>query len=698
MAWARAALCALVMLLGGCADGDGGGGTAGPRCSDGGCGSCTTSTDCPRGATCVEGTCTVAPALDPDRDCGVGECQSDASIACSRNRDCPQDQACDPQLRICVPLGGRSCDGADDCLLGEACLDGLCQPERPNQVLDAAVEDAELLDEGVPDARPVPDMQAPDASSPDADVPDAELLDVQVPDASMIDMLVPDASSTGPDAEIPDMEIPDAEVPDREVPDAEVPDAAIPDAQIPDVEIPDMEIPDAELPDVLVPDADIPDIAVPDAEIPDMEVPDAEVPDAEVPDVEIPDMEIPDMEIPDFEIPDAEIPDEGVPDFSVPDAFVEQPTPPPGAYVYDRLPVGGLDELHQIAFHPQGEYAITLERNDRLFVVDWATGQATPVALGGGLRLRDVNFTRDGRGALIVGAVDDAPAGVVFWFDHLLWQAGLPAVSEVGRLPGITFEAVEMPPWADDNWAHPVILGRGGNSGARTAFLWSFDPFGGPEGLGEFVGQAPAQFSGTGCDDIAFAPDEFGGTGVFVACGENGAETLFYAVIGGVGEWRVNPGNNNLGNTSRVARWPGGDYALVVSWSGRAVYRFEGGQLNAYGDAPRFSRQGIYGVAFQPNGRRALILGRSGVNPLRGTVIEYRHDLYRCDALVCEMIDVSVPGWEDPPYNADSNTYLYDAAFRPGCDGGFVVGGQTSWQGSTGYLIRFTIAGGDACP
>ena len=133
--------------------------------------------------------------------------------------------------------------------------------------------------------------------------------------------------------------------------------------------------------------------------------------------------------------------------------------------------------------------------------------------------------------------------------------------------------------------------------------------------------------------------------------------------------------------------------ALAVSWSGRSLCRFEDGAWAPYASRPRFSAQGIYDVSFSPDGRRALIVGRTGVSPLRGTVLEYRYDLYSS----AEITDVSIPGFDAAPYLGDSNTYLSDSAFRPGCDGGLIVGGNTSWSGSTGLLIEFAIEGGTAC-
>jgi hypothetical protein len=94
-------------------------------------------------------------------------------------------------------------------------------------------------------------------------------------------------------------------------------------------------------------------------------------------------------------------------------------------------------------------------------------------------------------------------------------------------------------------------------------------------------------------------------------------------------------------------------------------------------------------VSVAPDGQRALIVGRTSLG--RGTVIEYRHDLYS----EIEMTDVSISGFEAPPYNATSNTYLNDSAFRPGCDGGLLVGGEVS--AGTGMLIEFQIEAARAC-
>ena len=64
------------------------------------------------------------------------------------------------------------------------------------------------------------------------------------------------------------------------------------------------------------------------------------------------------------------------------------------------------------------------------------------------------------------------------------------------------------------------------------------------------------------------------------------------------------------------------------------------------------------------------------------------------DAPGCGLTNVSIPGFDAPPFNADGNTHLDDAAFRPGCDGGIIVGSQRG----AGPVIRFDIRNGRACP
>jgi len=363
--------------------------------------------------------------------------------------------------------------------------------------------------------------------------------------------------------------------------------------------------------------------------------------------------------------------------------------PTPGTYTYERLPSPGIVQPIGVAFHPDGSYALVITRNNLLHAVNWSDGTVTSYDLtpaSGTLHFDDLAFAPDGSVALLVGRHSDTvDEGVVYKFDDAAHRDGLPTASVVSECVAArranVFVGVEYP-WRP---GLPMVLGRSLNN--STAYLREFDA-----DARDFTTFLAATATSGGCDDLAFVDNEFGSQGVLVVCGASGAGTHYYTEVGGIGGWRHNPGNTNLGNTSVVAAHPGGDYALVVSWSSRQVYRFEGGLLNAYADAPRFPTLGITTLGFRADGSRALITGRAGGVPLSGTVVEYRHDLYT----LADMTPVSIPGFDDPPYLATSSTYISAVAFRPGCDGGLMVAFDSS-DPAYGLLVEFTNTEGDPC-
>lgn len=417
---------------------------------------------------------------------------------------------------------------------------------------------------------------------------------------------------------------------------------------------------------------------------PPRDAPDGSAPDAPAPDGAVLDVPRPDGAEPDLPLPDAAL---------EPDAFEPPPTPPRGIYEYERLQIAAAGEPQRVAFHPDGDYFVVLERSGDVHVVDWMSEEVIrvdPSPAGQPVYWTDIAFDPSGGFALLTGAEANAH-GVVYRLDDATLRAGearfLTALPRL-RQPGVPITAIEYP-W--DGGA-PVVLSKRDVGAAWNALLRDIDL-----DAEAYGGLLAAHFSGAGCDDLAFADNEFGGPGILVVCGHNGADHLYYTEVGGEARWRVRPGTNDTGNLGSAAAHPLGDYALVVSWSGRRVFRFQAGLLNRSAAAPNYTRQGIWRVAFQQEGQRALVVGRAGVQPVRGTVVEYRHDEYACpvvDTPQCGLTNVSIPGFDAAPYNGDSNTYLYDAAFRPGCDGGVLVG----YGRDTGYVIRFDILNGRGCP
>jgi len=88
---------------------------------------------------------------------------------------------------------------------------------------------------------------------------------------------------------------------------------------------------------------------------------------------------------------------------------------------------------------------------------------------------------------------------------------------------------------------------------------------------GTYEGLLTTTTTGAGADDLIFVDNEYGEWGILVVCGVNGADTHYYTEIDGVGEWRADPGNSNIGNTEHAEAHCGGDYGLVVSFSGCAI-------------------------------------------------------------------------------------------------------------------------------
>lgn len=398
--------------------------------------------------------------------------------------------------------------------------------------------------------------------------------------------------------------------------------------------------------------------------------------------------------------PDAQMPmdaSSSAPDAAgLPDAGVLVPEQR-GSYLYNRLAIGGLDEAYAVAFHPDGTYAVILEYSDVVHVYDLASGTTTRFDLAPGsdtFYWEDIAFDPRGQLALLVGShvVGTTRTGVVWRFNDSAWRAGLPQASIFTAVPGVptatVVQAVRYPQNADP----PALLFRTTNGNNNTMALRRFDD---SNDTFQFLG---AQATGAGCQDIAFVKNAFGETGILVACGINGYDGLYYTEVGGFAEWRLDLGNNSLGNTSRLAAHPSGDYALAICWSCDAIYRFEGELMNPALEAPRFSTRRLWGAAFQTNGQRAIIFGQymniSGSAPF-GVVFEYRHDLYRCPSpqAFCDLTEVSIANFDAPPFSATNGTRLNDAAWKPGCAGGLIVGGN----GALGLVITFQVEGQPSC-
>jgi len=714
------------------------------RCvpTDGGPQPCQSDRECLNGQSCVEGACQAEEVeCREDRDCPLGQSCDEGRCAaepCDDALGCPDGAFCHPDTGTCAV---KSCEQDADCLAaldfcaqrdecGQpwacACVEGACEVLRvtvpcPDAGPDAPTDLPTDADDPREDA--TPDTPTDDAPPEDARQEDTPTDPDASPDLPTHNNDDPNPNDAEPDAQ-PDDDInpPDVEPdapPDNDInpPDVE-PDAPADDADdagdmlaVDDADAePDMvamddtaDEPDADAGDMVAMDdtADEPDMmAMDDADMGDMMA----MEDADAGDM----MAMEDADAGDMmAMEDADAGDMmAMEDADMGDVpFTPPPTPAPGTYRYARLPIGGVKALRKVEFHPDGTYAAVLEERNRVHLVDWASREARVLDLTpsqGAYVWEDLRFDPSGDFALLVGWHEitsgntTTKTGLIVRLDDLAARTGGDAtdVLEVYPSHGVAdpIHALRYP----RGGGLPVVLARRNERSPYWAILRDFDPQTG------FAGSfAPLTQTSAGCDDFDFVNNEFGDPGILVVCGFNGADTHYYTEVGGVGEWRADPGNNNLGNTSSVAAYPTGDYALVLSWSGRSVYRFEGGLLNGYSDAPRFSSRAIHSVKFQQEGQRALIVGGAffGSNEQIGIVIEYRHDLYRCASpgTNCDLTYAHIQGFNAPPYNATSNTTLRDSAFRPGCDGGLVVSGFTDFQNNVGQIIEFQIEGARPC-
>ncbi|MEZ4339636.1 MAG: hypothetical protein R3B82_23680 [Sandaracinaceae bacterium] len=365
-----------------------------------------------------------------------------------------------------------------------------------------------------------------------------------------------------------------------------------------------------------------------------------------------------------------------------------------GTYRYTALPLGAADAI-RVDHHPDGAYALILERHDVVHVYDWATHTAERIDLdppgSASLYFHDLAFDPSGDFAYLVGAEvsGGTETGVIVRVDDAMLRAGMGAAAftrSSETRTGERFSAIEYP--LPPRSGRPVVLSTTPST-PYIARLRELDPT-----TSTFMGLVTANNTSAGCMDLAFADNEFGGWGIVMVCGLNGGDAPYYTEIGSPPfSWRPGP-TATLGNTFRVAAHPSGSYALGIGASGWGnIHRFESGAWRPASTSPSWTTRSLYGVAFQQDGSRALVVGRAGGSPLTAAVLELRHDLWT----MADVTDVSIPGFDAAPYLGDSSTYLNDASFRPGCDGGLIVGGKTSFSGSRGQVIEFRIEGLRSC-
>jgi WD40 repeat protein len=326
------------------------------------------------------------------------------------------------------------------------------------------------------------------------------------------------------------------------------------------------------------------------------------------------------------------------------------------------------------AWHPSGSYALVLNTDDTVYRYDPVAHSLTQVAsVGSAVTWRAISFAPGGAKAVLLGNTSSPVQGRIY-----LWDDASSQLTQMSSetFAGGTYEAIA---WSHDG-STCRLLGSVSNMGTYIAYLWLFDVVAGRSGL-------LAHPTAAGCQDVAWATDGFDTPALAVTCGLDGA-SLFY--LGSAGNFVDYTGNS--GNVSRISARPQGDYAIAIGWSGQKVYRFQQGNWMTSFNSPTFP--GIFQVAFSTDGARALILGGVFGSPAVGQVYEFRDDVYTQAGIT----NVSIPGFDQPPFNASTQATLNDVAWRPGCDGGLIVGGANTFTAQQAFVVRFSVTNGVPCP
>ncbi len=384
---------------------------------------------------------------------------------------------------------------------------------------------------------------------------------------------------------------------------------------------------------------------------------------------------------------DAELTADTAPDATTtPDAVVEPPvpfTPSTHHMLYDRIGnIALLDDLSRVAFHPSGDFAVLVGTGGKL--AHYAAGASAITAgpvLGGSI----ADLAADPSGAYLLAAgTDKAGDGVLYRITASADGIGATATSALTQGGGVS--VVPSPEGAR------FAIGTSKKSGSvyiNTILIWQ-------DGVGVVASKT---YADAGLRDLMWAsPALWGGSdAIITGDGVNGAASRTWVLdtdlLAGNG-WSLGFGNPGGGG------WrPGGGYGAFTGWTSNKLYVYDGAWTIATlpdtntGASPN-------AIAWSPDGRRALIVGRALGSPLRAIVVEHR-PLGTAAFDSSAFIEMSVPAFDASPWFGNSNVHLQDVAWRPGagCAEGLIVASDTGSTFSPGFgiVIRFRDGDDAAC-
>ncbi len=441
---------------------------------------------------------------------------------------------------------------------------------------------------------------------------------------------------------------------------------------------------DAGPPDLGFKDAEpLPDLGPPDLGTPDLGPPDNGVhpqPDLGVVDMGTspPDLGPPDLGTPDLGLPDLGTPDLGFPDSGTPDAGAGPLLP--GVYSYARVQIPGVPSSQyfaSVAISPDGRTMLIGGYTNTYWMMN-LPAQTSSISVrlprgAGNQYINDIAYSRDGSYALMT--VNEIASSGRNGKVYKVGPRGQSPVQIGSNLSNIEPMSIVVDPTDGRTF---IIANRRVGGGYNMLIYEYIDS-------SATIPIYAAKATSAGCIGGARVQDGIGGIGLAYTCGVNGAEV---GIHDSTGTFVRGP---NTGNTSWMVGRPQQDYALAVAWSSGRLSKFEQGQWSVGFNTPSVTHR-AYNLAMSDDGNRTLVTGTYSGGT--GVLMEYRHGHYSGP----EITDVSISGFDASPWLARNGVVLADAAWRPGGDCGYVVGGCGSTQCQRGYLIRFQVINGRSCP